>query len=238
MRVRGLALAAALSLAAVATLTVFLYVRGVQTHQASTDDVAVVVAQQDIPAGSDLEDLASTGAFELTDVPKESVVRDAVTDMAQLDGQVSSAAILEGEQVSRARLQGNHTLPGGTLGIPKGYTAVTVALDSPRLAGGALQRGDHVTVYGTVSDVSGKGGQTSVGVTSNLAPDVEVLKVQAPSSQNGSANSGLSLVTMALKPKDAQKIVFTQEQGTVYLALLPPGEKGKKSHSINLMEVL
>jgi hypothetical protein len=33
-------------------------------------------------------------------------------------------------------------------------------------------------------------------------------------------------VTMALRPRDAQRVVFGQENGSVWLGLLPPGQAG------------
>src|SRR5947207_1480641 len=37
-----------------------------------------------------------------------------------------------------------------------------------------------------------------------------------------------TLVTMALRPKDAQKLVYAQEEGSVWLALLPPHQHGAR----------
>lgn len=238
MKLRGLSLAVAFSLAAVAAMTVFLYAKGVkETAESGGDKMRVLVAQEDIPAGTELTELASS-AFELEEFPEETVVRDAITDPALLEGQVTSTAVLAGEQMSAARLQGNETLPGGVLGIPEGYSAMTVAVDTPRVAGGAIQRGDHVTIYGTFRDVGSDGGGRA-GVTANLVPDAEVLKVQGPGTDpaTGAVSEG-TMVTLALEPKDAQKVVFAQEQGTVYFGLLPPGEEGTSSKPLDLMKVL
>ena len=34
------------------------------------------------------------------------------------------------------------------------------------------------------------------------------------------------MVTLALRPKDAQKVLFFEENGFVWLGLLPPGQGG------------
>lgn len=239
MKLRGLSLAVAFSLAAVAAMTVFLYAKGVkETAETGGTKVQVLVAQEDISAGTDLTDKTDDGTFALVEFDEDSVVRDAVTSPSQLTGQVTSTAVIAGEQMSAARLQGNETLPGGVLGIPDGYTAMTVALDTPRVAGGVVQRGDHVTIYGTFRDLGGEGGGRA-GVTANLVPDVEVLKVQGPGTDTatGAVNEN-TMVTLALEPKDAQKVVFAQEQGTVYLSLLPPGQEGTATKPLDLLKVL
>jgi pilus assembly protein CpaB len=242
---RGLIGGLALILALLATVLVFLYVKNVKDNaENGGKDVSVVVSKEDIPAGTQLDTLLSGGSFETKAIPQDAVVRGAVTSLAQLQGQTTSAAILAGEQISSARLQGNAQPAGGSLGIPKGHLALTLALDSPRIGGGNLQRGDHVTVFATF-DSSGKAGQTGASgsasaVTVTLVPDVEMLKVINAVTQGVTGTSGNSdnTVTMALKPKDAQKVVFAEEKGTVWLGLLPPGEKGQHSKPTTIFKVV
>jgi pilus assembly protein CpaB len=125
-----------------------------------------------------------------------------------------------------ARLQGSTELPGGAIGIPAGYEAVTVQLDPERAGNGTVQRGDHVTVFGTFRGVSAPGGGTGqADVTVALVPDVKVLRITRPDLEAAGSTSGL-MVTLALKPHDALKIVFAKENGFVWLGLLPPGQTG------------
>lgn len=245
MRGRGLVGGLALLLALVATGLVFLYVKNVKDDaEKGQNAVSVIISKEDIPAGTQLDDLVSAGSFDSATITEDAVVRGAVTDLAQLEGQTTSSAILSGEQISTARLQGGTQPAGGNLGIPKGYLAVTLPLDSPRIAGGALQRGDHVTVFGTF-DNGGQPGGTGAGtsaaaVTVTLVPNVEMLKVNAVTDQGvtGASASLSSTVTLALLPKDAQKVVFAQEKGTIWLGLLPPGEKGKRQKPTNIFKVV
>jgi pilus assembly protein CpaB len=233
MKERGMVVPVALALAATATLAVFLYLRGLQEDALTGGDmVSVLVTDRDIIAGTDLDPLISDGAFTESSLPKDAVVDGAATDISELEGRRTSAPILAGEQVPLSRLEGSTGLPGGTLGIPKGYEAVTLPLENPRVAGGALQKGDHVTVYGTFADF---GADNRLDATVSLVPDSRVLEVTLAAEGSTSTET---MVTLALKPRDAQKTVFAQEQGSVWMALLPPDQKGKHQSAVTQNEVI
>ena len=243
MNSRGLLAVVAFLLAATATTAVFLYVKGVRDDAQTSEQVTVVVASEDIPAGADLDDEITAGVFTTTEIAEDDLVDGAVTDLAQLDSRTTRYPILAGEQITTARLQGSEDeLPGGVLGIPEGFSAVSVALDAPRVVGGALEAGDHVTIYGTFRPTGG--GQANAaqsnGVTVNLVPDVQVLRVRdaAGGESVGSGIAGQATVTLALRPKDAQKLVFAQEQGTVWFGLLGPNEKGVQTPPLTIVQVV
>lgn len=245
MKGRGLVGGLALLLALLATGLVFLYVNNVRDEAENGEGtVTVVVSKEDVPAGTQLDDLVSAGAFDTEAIPEGAVVRGAVTALSQLEGQTTSQAILAGEQISTARLQGSGDQPsGGSLGIPKGYLALTLPLDSPRIAGGSLQRGDHVTVFATFDNAgdASSAGSSASAVTVTLVADVEMLKVVnaiAEGVTGETAGAKANAVTMALKAKDAQKVVFAQERGTVWLGLLPPGEKGEQNKPTTIFKVV
>ena len=225
MRTRGLALVIALLVAAGATAAVFLYVQHVKksaTQPGST--VTVIVSKKDLTAGTKLDSLLASGQFTTLQVPSDAVVPGAVTDLSQLRGRTVNSFILQGEQISTARLAGSTYNTGGALGLPKGYEGVSIQLQAQAVPGQLLQPGDHITVFATFTGVSGGG---SGDVTVNLVPDAQVLRVTG---QNGAANNGASndiLVTVALTPRDSMRMVFAQERGSVWLALLPPGQKGR-----------
>jgi hypothetical protein len=105
-------------------------------------------------------------------------------------------------------------------------------LEVSRTAGNAVKRGDHVIVYGHFPKDA-----ENVTFTSTLVNDVQILKVDDPiGGSSGTADS--ILVTMALKPADAEKVVFGQGKGEVWLGLLPPGQQGVHSTPIVIGKVL
>jgi pilus assembly protein CpaB len=227
MNSRGTAITAAAVLALVATAGVFLYVQGVR-HSASTGGgtVSVIVSKQDIPAGTHLDALIASGDFTTTNVPRDDLVQGVVTDLNQLRGQTTAFPVLANEQISTARFKGETEAVGGRLGIPDGYVATSISLENQRMVGGAIQQGDHVTLYGTFSAPGGSGsGQAQQ--TQTIVPDVRVIGVST--STDASAGSVQTLVTLALRPYDSELVVYTQEQGHIWISLLPPNQQGVTS---------
>jgi pilus assembly protein CpaB len=258
MKARGLTLIVSVLLAAVAAGAVFMYVRGVQEEtRAEQERVPVIVAKQDIPPGSDLNTLISAGAFTTMEIPRTALIRGVVTSLQQLEGQETSSPILAGEQISSARLRGEAELGGGVLGIPPNHKALSFPLETPRALGGVLRTGDHVSVYATFTEagrvsasfeVDGSGSTATAsgrinavsGITVTVVPDVQVLQVASPTSSGigtSAESSETVVVTMALEPRDAQRVIFAMEQGEVWLGLLSPSEEGKPERPVSFAEV-
>jgi Flp pilus assembly protein CpaB len=256
MKTRGTALGLALALAIGATTAVFMYVQGVR-QQAQTnpaDDMqSVLVAKQDIPPGSNLDALIAKGVFSTVEVPRGALVQGVVTDLTQIKGRTTSAAILQGEQITTARLQGTTERTGGLLGIRDGYEALSISLEVPEGGGSFVRAGDHVTIYATLENVSIiKGGlsaflkgkapannqKQSIGdYTVTVVPDVRVLRVLGGSSEGNDRNGEIQL-SLELTPADSQRVIFAKEKGSVWLALLPPGEAGKGSLPTGVIDLL
>jgi pilus assembly protein CpaB len=255
MKVRGLAIAVAFLLAAGATGAVYLYVQGIQEDKTATPDtVSVIVSKKDIAAGTALDNLISSGAFSTLSIPTDALVQGAVTDVSQLEGQTTRFPILEGEQISVARLQnGTIQVAGGVLGIPKGHKAITLPLDLPEAVGGVVQAGDHVTIYATFQDQTASNGSLDSflkgqpveqskfelgSFTITVVPDVQILKASVPSAEGTNNSNDKALLTMSLTPLEAQHVVFAQENGHVWLGLLPPDEKGTDVPAVSVLELV
>jgi Flp pilus assembly protein CpaB len=216
MRLRGAAVFLALLLAFGATIAVFLYVKGVrqEAKTANVGTVAVIVSKVDLPVGTKMDTLITQGAFTTQDIPQDALVQGVVTDLGQIRGQTTSYPILAGEQISTLRFQGTGGVAGGPIGIPDGFEAITLPLETPRQVGGILTRDSHVTIFATFAT------QTIV-----LVPDAVVLK--ADTLLAGQAGGNLN-VTLALKPADAQKAILAQEAGKLWFSLLPPNQRGQQ----------
>ena len=198
MRERGLVVVLAFLLAIGATAGVFLYVQGVRNNAGAGSLVNVVVAKQDVVAGTDLNPLLDQGAFETKGVPEGNLVQGAVTSLDQLSDHVTAEPIFAGEQIPITRVTGQAV--GGQLGIPKGYEAETLTVSGDQAVAGFVNTGDHLALYATFSNLSGvsvvngniRVTKTSVqasnvttasggAITVDLIPDVRVLDVQRPS---------------------------------------------------------
>jgi Flp pilus assembly protein CpaB len=188
--------------------------------------VTVVVATTDIAASEDLDALVEAGAFTTKQVPRSDVILNAYTDPAQLQGQRTAYPILAGEQISPARMVGDLQAAGGRYGLRTGYQAVSLSLESQRAVAGGLQSGDYVEAYGTFTE--GQNGQ----VTRFIVPDAQVLSVTTDATGAGGSN-----VLLAVSPEEAQALIYAQEQGTVWLTLLPPNEDGATLPPLHTKEI-
>lgn len=257
MNSRITVIALAVVFAATATLSVFLYARGLEEKAVdSTEMVEVAVVSQDIPADTELSGLLSGGAVETRQVPAELVVSNAVTDLGDLEGKSTMSPILAGEQVSEARLAGSQELPGGPLSIPKGMQGMTVDVESQRVIGGeVLRAGDRVAIHATFANVKlvnlnfdmsaemRTAYSQAFSSTVMVSPEAKVLKVSrkpegtTPGNETTSSGTGHT-VTLALEPEDVQKMVFGQELGKVYFSIIPPGEEGEALDAISFGELV
>jgi pilus assembly protein CpaB len=200
--------------AAAAAGGVFLFMQNVRDQaKAPEPTVNVLVSSADIPAGTELDPLIAQGNFVSKSVLASSVVQGAITDAYQLGGQRTAYPILAGEQISAERLAGALQAKGGSLGIPAGYQAASITLDPQRLVGANVQQGDHVEVFGTFEAANSQ-------TTRVVIQDAMVLVSPSP--------DGGNTVTLAVTPVDASLLIYSQEQGHLWLTLLPPNESGAK----------
>jgi pilus assembly protein CpaB len=243
---RALVVVLALILATLATAGVFLYARGVEEDaKAGGTMVSVVVSEVDIPPRTDLNLLIKDDLFRVIQVNEAAYVDGAITSVDQLADKNNAVAILAGEQIPEARITGN--VQGGALSIPEGMEALTVSLDAPRGVAGLINTGDSVTIYSTFKEVARKDGSTET-VTVVLVPTVELLAVHRPLSSTafggddtqaqGEQLPGSLFATLALSPEDAQRFVFSMENGSTWFGLLPPDASGEPMKPITVAQVV
>lgn len=239
MRSRVFILVAAVVLGIAAALLTAQYLRGATARLTKeAQPVQVLVATQDVPRGTSAEDALKQGLITVQEVPQRYVSANAVSSARAIDGQVLATSLSAGEQVTRARFQ-FPSEAGLSFAIPDGFVAVSIPADDITCVGGMLKAGDWVLVTATFDPgPNGKDAESKI-----LLPKARVLAVGADTgagtaTDDGTNKPGSALaagtrsanaakaatVTLALKPEDVERIVFAEEQGTVWLALLPTTE--------------
>lgn len=223
--------AVAILFAAAAAGGVFLFLNHVRDRaEAGRDTVEVVVSTQDLPAGQDLDQLIEEGVFRTKRVERRDLVSGVITDVYQLRGQRLAYPVLADEQIPAARLAGPLQAGGGALGIPEGYQAASIELEPQRVVAGAIRHGDRIEVFGTFNDRA-SGTQT----TRVVIVDALVLAVEVPDPEAVSTAS--ITVTLALTPVQASQLIHAQEQGHVWLTLIPPNEAGVRVPPVSVREL-
>ena len=248
MRSRGLVVAIAVVLAVAAAAAVVLYTQGVKEDaERGGSLVRVIVSNQNIPPSQPLDSLIDSGAFGEVQVPEDTLVDGAVTDIRQLEGQTTVAEILANEQIPLSRLSSGE---GNVVGVSEGHIGVAIELDAPQGGTGNINPGDNVAVFATFQNVQAIAGSPAQlrqqlnnpsatgGVGSKVdLPDftvtiirsVRVLKIENPSvdSETGEqSDSDRIRVTLDLEPQNAQDLVFAKENGLVWLGLLHRNDEG------------
>lgn len=230
MRGRVVAVLVAVALAVAATAALVAYAAGADRRAiANQQPVLVYVAKARIPTGTSGEDAQNRGLIERTALPRRAVAGGAVRSLEQLGGRVAAVDMVPGEQLLAARWIGRGEAPGGRLlSIPEGHQAVSIALDPTRQVSGFVSPGDRVSVVVSLSlPRRGRSQPTS----RFLLQDVQVLAVGGTAQEGRRAGQGqgrtqsLSAVTLAVRPADVERVVFAAENGSLYLSLLPPGQR-------------
>jgi len=238
MKTRIIVDVVALVLALLGTITLVTYVAAAdQRAAAGAEFVDVFVVDEEIPQGTpgaEINELVSA-----TELPAISVTDDHVTDLAELEGLVTSAALLPGEQLRADRFIDPAVLAAqGEVPVPDGMQEVTIALEVQRVVGGVVRPGSTVGVVVTneIQTVTGADGQlTTAPATKFVLNRVLVTRVQAgstytPEDAESSETVAVQtiMVTLALGTHDVEKVVWAREMqedsaAGVWLTLQPEG---------------
>lgn len=218
---------AAVALATVGTAGLVVYVQSIESRAlAGEQAVEVLVASEAIPRGTDAETVAQMVRTE--QVPAKVRANGALASLDEVDGRVTSVALLEGEQLTAARFIDPAQV--GEVDVPDDLQQVTVQLSLDRAVGGRVAAGDTVAVVASFTDMPG--GEDSGGASSHMIlHKVLVTRVASgdgvapdPEDEGGNgptAAGGTMLITLALEAPDVERIVFAAEHGSLWLSADP-----------------
>ena len=228
---RTLIAAAAIVLAAVSGIGVYLYVSAADKRaQDEVDLVQAYVAAADIPKGMSGDAALSNGFIEPAEVLRGSVPPEAVTDSADLGGKVAAATISARQFITSASFVAASEGGGGSLAAAiggSGRVAVTISVDAERGVAYTIAPGDRVDILVTDS-----------GDATVLLDNVKVLAVgqqTAASNASGEAtttSTGSGLITFELTPEEARQVVAANASGSLYLTLRPLASGGGTDRTV------
>lgn len=214
---RTLIVAAAVVLAALAAVTTFVYVRGIENRAyEGAELVQAFVVSADIPKGTPGE-LAANDFIKVTKIPRNVFPQSAVLALDELAGKVAVAPLaantilVNGQFVDPRTAQVTFSQK-----IPAGRVAITVSVDQVRGVAGLLVPGDKVNLL--VAD----GGTQRV-----LFQNVDIIAIGSTAAPQAGetaevTNPGSGLITFAVPPEAASRIAFaTTQGGGLYLTLVP-----------------
>jgi pilus assembly protein CpaB len=222
---RRILLVAAVLVAALGGLLVFLYVQGADSRaEERFDTVDVLKATAIIEAGESIEDAQAAGKLTLAAVAQDQLLNGYQTDTAAIAGTTAMQTIYPGEQIVADKF-GTGAVATSALPIPDDKMAISVNLTDPSRVAGFVNPGSEVAIFLTGTD-AGTGG----GFSRLLLPRVSVLGVgnTTPVSTTTTDETGAStteqlprtLLTISVDQRQAEKILFAQGNGELAFGLL------------------
>lgn len=238
---RIIALVAATLLALVGVAAVVLYAKGAdQRAVAGAQPRLVYLSQKAIPAGTSLNDAARSQLLVKAELPAKAVPVGALTEVTDANKDLlATTDIVPGEYILSARF-GETPQGSKAIQVPAGQVAISVALSDPARVGQFVTPGSHLVIYDTfdgplvgtaTGSPSGPTAQSQVPrETRVLLDDVLVIAMGTtaltPVSQStpdassqAAAGDAKTLVTVALPPEQATRLVHGIQTGKIYAGL-------------------
>ncbi|MEH0758649.1 Flp pilus assembly protein CpaB [Vibrio sp. 16] len=188
-----------------------------QTELEVVEREPVIIASQEIPAGTPIEEQHITTKLLEVEWRNEG----QFTDQNAILGQVVATTIFPGEVLHQNRL----AVPGegSTLAslIPENKRAVTIRVNDVIGVAGFLLPGNRVDVLNTI-----KYSATSAN-TVTVLKDIKVLAVDQTARTKENKPIIVRAVTLEVSPKDAEKLLTARSKGEIQLTLRNPHEEEK-----------
>jgi len=231
---RVLVVLAAVVVALIGVVAVVLYAKGADARAvADQQPQTVYIAEKLVPAGTTAAEAVATGLIVPTEVAAKGLPLGALSTVDDATGKLLAMTdIAPGEFVAASRFG---TTPLGTkaIQVPDGQVAISIALSDPARVGTFVSPGSHIVIYDTFDPVVAaasasepKAGATATKQTRVLLDDVLVIAVGTtsltpPAAADGQAPAAATgaLVTVALPPELAAKLVHGIQTGTLYAGL-------------------
>ena len=224
----SIAAVAAVVLALVGGLLLFTYVQSADARAlAGQQPTSVLVVTKAIAKGTSAEEARRSLTVE--QLPAVAVVEGSVDSFDDIAGLVAAVDLVEGEQVLASRFVDPSSGEANDLvTVPDGMEQVSIVLEPQRVIGSHLVAGDTVGVMGSFEIKDAKDPSAEAIQTTHLVLNkVLVTRVQGVVATQGrnadqatnEAPSDSVMVTLAVSAGDAEKIVFAQEWGKIWLTL-------------------
>lgn len=227
---RVLAVLAAVVVGLIGVVMVLFYAKGAD-NRAVADQApqTVYVAQALVPAGTTAADAVAKGLMAPTQVAAKGFPAGGLSKVdAATNKLVALSDIVPGELVISSRF-GTAVLGTKAIDVPAGQLAISFNLPDPARVGTFVIPGSRIVLFDTYTPTAGaKGAAAAAGgkETRVLLDDVLVIAIGSTSlkpvpTANGEAAPPATgaLVTVALPPTTAPKLIHALQTGTLYAGL-------------------
>lgn len=180
----------------------------------------IVVAAQDIPPGTTLNDEAiKKGVIKTTPWPKASIPAGAFSSPQQVVGKVNRVKILANEPLLESRLAGEGA--GLTVRLEAGKRALAVRVDEIIGVSGFIVPDDRVDIILTTTPL---GAGQDMKVSKIVLQNKRVLSVAQNTEQKDGKPQLARSITLEVTPEEAEKLSLASQEGQIVLALRGLGD--------------
>lgn len=202
---------------------ILIYLNGYRNSvQSEGAPVTVLIAKQNIPKGTSGTVIASKNLFRTTTMRESQLREGALSDPANLRGQVVMQEIFKGSQLTALSFApGSETLASALSGTDR---IVAIPLDTAHGLIGEVDAGSHVDIFAGFNviplraDGTPVSGGTARAVLKRIITDVPVVSV---STRSGGLGSNTTKVLVRLSDKQAADLAFSSDNGKVWLSMRP-----------------
>jgi pilus assembly protein CpaB len=180
----------------------------------------IVVAGQDIPPGTTLNDEAiKKGVVKTSPWPKASVPAGAFSSTQQVVGKVNRVKILANEPILESRLAGEGA--GLTVRLEAGKRAIATRVDEIIGVSGFIVPDDRVDIILTTTPV---GGNADAKISKIVMQNKRVLSVAQSTEQKDGKPQLARSITLEVTPEEAERLSLAATEGQITMALRGLGD--------------
>jgi len=195
--------------------------KATESLRAANQDI--VVAAQDIPPGTTINDEAlKKGLLKVTPWPKNSIPAGAYSSPQQVMGKVNRVKIIANEPILESRLAGEGA--GLTVRLEAGKRALAVRVDEIIGVSGFIVPDDRVDVILTTTPL---GAQQDAKVSKIVLQNKRVLSVAQSTEQKDGKPQLARSITLELTPEETEKLTLASSEGQIALALRGLGDEAE-----------
>jgi pilus assembly protein CpaB len=187
--------------------------RGDSQPQATGETEVVLVAKADLNMGDPL----TAEKVALEPWPKDKILPTSLKSLKDIEGRRARYKIFAGEPILDSKLLAKGQDASGSTQIPKGFRVVPVKIDVGASTG-LIQSGDRVDVVVYIQ--AGKDPSITQGTTITFLKNVKVFAVDSKVERDAGENAvPAKLVSLLVKPEQAEKITLATELGKIRLVM-------------------
>lgn len=224
-------------LASVVAIGLFVYTSGIESRTKKSQQlVNVLISTGTIQSGTTLFQAQQSGLIEVKQFPISSKPLNAIDSTISGKENLVALKTIEAGQLILSSNFGEALIYSGGLDIPEGYIALTIKTEVQARVGSFVEPGSSVVAY-TTGQIGNANPITKVIVSSAKVLAVGG-KVRTESGIQSIFAGDEAMITLAVTPSSAIRLVNAAQNFPIYLGLLGEGTSVNPNESLSVSQLL